>query len=128
MIAIVSAVLVGVLGLLAVGAFAQGGRNDGWGRPWTRGARHGHWGPSPEQVIEHRAELAADLGRQLDKAPAEVEAAFRAVVKQHLDEAVAAQRITQQEADQALAAYDDGELHGLFRVFKHHAASDMMDA
>ncbi|MGH8929723.1 MAG: hypothetical protein ACRDZO_03555 [Egibacteraceae bacterium] len=115
--AIVSAVIIAMVGLLALGAFAQDRPDEGWGP--ARGGRH--WGPDPEQLLERRAELAADLGEQLDRTPAEVEAAFRAVVGQRLDEAVSTERITREEADEALAAYDDGELFGLIRAFKHDA-------
>lgn len=112
-------VLIGilVLGGLAVAQTA--------GPPWAgshRGWGGGHWGPghgpSPERVREERSELAQDLGAELDQSPEQVEAAFRAVVVQRLDESVAAGSIDRGQADAALAAYDEGNLKGLFRVFK----------
>lgn len=114
-------VLVGilVLGGLAVAQTVEpshwGGAHRGWGP--------GHWaghrfGASPERVREHRAELAEDLGAELDQSPERVEAAFRAVVVKRLDEAVAAGSIDRAQADDALAAYDEGNLRGLFRTFK----------
>lgn len=115
-------VLVGilVLGGLAVAQTAEpshwGGPHRGWGPghggPWHRS------GPPPERVREHRAELAEDLAAELGQSPEAVEAAFRAVVVQRLDEAVAAGSIDRGEADAALASYDEGNLRGLFRIFK----------
>ncbi len=117
-------VLVGLLvvGGLAVAQTAEPSRWAGPHRAWG----DGHWGPgpghrfgpSPERVREERAEVARDLAAQLDQPPERVEAAFRAVVVQRLDEAVAAGRIDRAMADEALAAYDEGNLRGLFRVFK----------
>ena len=127
--AIVAAVIVGLVGLFAVAALAQDEPEEGWGPPWRHGPWHGQWGPEPEHVLERRGELAADLGEQLDRSPQEVEAAFRAVVEQRLGEAVADGRIDQAQADEALAAYDRGELGALFEAFhdrSDHAASAMM--
>ncbi len=115
-------VLVGIL-VVAGLALAQTEGPPPWAgahRDW----RDGHRGPghhlrlSPERVREERSELARDLGAELSQPPERVEAAFRAVVAQRLDEAVAAGRIHRADADAALAAYDEGNLRGLFRVFK----------
>jgi hypothetical protein len=124
---IVSLVALGLVGLLAFGAWAVTNDDDGFGRggPWQheggwgdRGGWGGHWGPDPEQVRETRADLAADLAAQLDTSAEEVEAAFRGVAEQRLQEAVADGRIDQAEADEALAAYDDGDVAQIFRIVK----------
>jgi len=115
-------VAVAVVGLLAFGtyAFAQsdgGPAASGAERGW--GGRHdGRWGPDPDRIREARAELAADLATELDTSPAAVEAAFRAVVVQRAQEAVEAGDIDQEQADDALAAYDDGEVRALFRLLR----------
>lgn len=129
---IVSLVALGLVGLLAFGAWAVTNDDDGFGDggPWRNGASWGgwdghrgghwggHWGPDPEQVRETRADLAADLAAQLDTSAEEVEAAFRGVAEQRLQEAVADGRIEQAEADEALAAYDEGDVAQIFRIVK----------
>lgn len=129
---IVSLIALGLVGLLAFGAWAV--TNDdadgpGYGGPWRNGAGWGHsdgrggwggghWGPDPEQVRESRADLAADLAAQLDTSAEEVETAFRGVAEQRLQEAVADGRIDQAEADEALTAYDEGDIGQIFRIVK----------
>jgi hypothetical protein len=114
------AVLVGVVGFGAY-AFAQS-RSDV--RPWRGEAALWHrggpgWGgPDPGQVQQLRTDLAAELAAHLDTTGEDVEAAFRAVVADRLEEAVAAGDIDQARADEALAAYDEGDARGLFRLFK----------
>lgn len=61
-----------------------------------------------ERVLAFRSELAADLAEQLGLPVEEVEAAFRGVVAQRLDDAVAAGDLTQERADELLEAYDAG--------------------
>ncbi len=108
-----------VLGGLAVAQTAERSHWDGPHRGWGPGHSSGHrFGPSPERVREHRAALAEDLGAELDESPERVEAAFRAVVVKRLDEAVAAGSIDRAQADDALAAYDEGNVKGLFRVMR----------
>ena len=121
---IVSLIALGLVGLLAFGAWAVTNDNDRFGGgPWRHGAGWGggwgdHWGPDPAQVRETRADLAADLAAQLDTSAEEVEAAFRGVAEQRLQEAVADGRIEQSEADEALAAYDEGDVGQIFRIVK----------
>lgn len=122
----VGVVLIGVLGFGAY-AFAQ---TDGFGPPWRGGGWHDDgpgWGgrhgpPNPERVREFRADLAADLATQLDTSADDVEAAFRAVVAERLDEAVAGGRIEEGAVDDALAAYDEGDIRALFSTL--HDARD----
>ncbi len=117
--------VVALVGLLVVGglAVAQTAGFPRWAGP-HRAWGNGHWGPghrfgpSPQRVREERAEVARDLAAQLDQPPDRVEAAFRAVVVQRVDEAVASGRMDRATADEALAAYDEGNLRGLVRVFK----------
>lgn len=133
---VVVTVVVLLIALLGFGAyaFAQSDNNDGppwrddtpwqdgrrWG-PWHEGRRWGPWhGPAadPERFRELRSELAADLGTELDISGEEVEAAFRGVVAQRLEEAAEAGRIDQDAVDEALAAYDEGDIRALFQAFK----------
>lgn len=115
--------IVVLIGILVLGglAVAQTAGPSHWGGPhrgWGPGHGAGHrFGPSPERVREHRAALAEDLAAELEQSPERVEAAFRAVVVKRLDEAVAAGSVNRARADEALAAYDEGNLGGLFRVF-----------
>jgi hypothetical protein len=96
------------------------GDSHRWGWGWHHGGREGFRGADPAEVRELRAKLAAELGEELGTPAAEVEAAFRGLVSEKLDEAVAAGRIDQAEADEALAAYDDGDLRRMFDVFHPH--------
>jgi hypothetical protein len=92
-----------------------GGRHGGWE------GHGGHGGPpDPEQVRAFRADLAAQLGSELGVSAEQVEAAFRTLVDRHLDEAVSAGRLDQAEADEALAAWDEGDLHRLFEAAHDH--------
>jgi hypothetical protein len=102
------------------GADGDGPDGDGhrWG--WHRGGREGFRGADPAEVLEFRADLAADLGEELGAPAAEVEAAFRGLMSEKLDEAVAAGRIDRAEADEALTAYDAGDLRRMFDVFHPH--------
>lgn len=121
----VAVVLIALLGLGAY-AFAQ---SDGVGPPWRDGAgwHDGDrgWGgwhgqrADPERVRDIRADLAGDLATELGTSAEEVEAAFRAVVAQRLDEAVQAGRVDQATVDEALAAYDQGDIRALFGILKH---------
>lgn len=116
--AIIAVVLAAIVGF---GAFAlartDGGRGPwqhrGWGHP-----QHQTWGPSPEQVRQIRTHVAAELGAELDQPSEKVEAAFRAVVARRLQEEVAAGELDQAESEQALAAYDEGDLRELFHLIK----------
>lgn len=131
-IVVAAIVLVGLLGL---GAFAFAQATDG-GPPWARGrAWHeraggpGGWhggerGPDAGQVREFRADLAADLAGELGSSSEDVEAAFRAVVDQRLQEAVDAGDLEQEQADDALAAYDEGDVRALFHRLKRPASGD----
>lgn len=118
--ALVTAGVIVLIGLLTLGGVALA-QADG---PWRRDGSHQGWGPGhgfgpdPQRVREARTDLAEDLGAQLGQSPERVEAAFRAVVAQRLDEAVASGSIDRAQADGALAAYDEGRLRGLFHVFK----------
>lgn len=121
---VISVVAVVLVGLLAVGAyaFAQSDRDGsplGGHSPWEQGwGGWHHRGPDPERVQQLRADLAADLAAELDTSAEAVEAAFRGVVAQRLQEAVEAGDIEQDRADEALAAYDDGRVGPLFHLFK----------
>jgi hypothetical protein len=122
--AVVGVVALALVGLLAFGAWAV--TNDdgdrGFGPPWRghgwSGWHDGGWGPDPDMVTQARADLAADLAAELDTSPEAVETAFRGVAEQRLSEAVAAGRIDQTQADEALAAYDEGDLGQIFRIVK----------
>lgn len=123
----IALVLVGLLGL---GAYAYG-QATGDGPPWRDGPawhvgdrgwggwRHGG-PPDPERIRQVRADLAADLAAELDTSADDVEAAFRAVVAGRLQEAVEAGELDQAAADEALAAYDEGDVSALFRVVKRN--------
>lgn len=126
---LISVLVVAIIGLLGVGAFALV-RDDGAGPPWARGWHDGGWGdrgwggrgwhgggPDPDRVLALRAELAADLGAELDASADDVEAAFRAVAEQRLREAAADGRIDEAAVDEALAAYDEGDVKALLRTF-----------
>ena len=128
-IVVTGTVTLVLAGLLALGAYALA-QGDGDGPPWRDGpawhAGERGWGgwrhggpPDPEQVRETRAELASQLAAELDASADDVEAAFRAVVAGRLQDAVEAGEIDQAAADEALAAYDEGDLPVLFRVIKH---------
>ena len=125
--AMVGAVALALIGVLAVGAYAltnddDGGGGYGFGGPWRHEAGWGGWrehrGPDPERVRAVRAELAADLAGELDATPEEVEAAFRGVAEQRVDEAVADGRVDAAAVDDVLAAYDRGDLGEIFRIVK----------
>jgi hypothetical protein len=124
---IASALAIALIGLLAVGALALtddgpgGGRGGLWngGPGWHWGGwRDGGWGPDPERVLRVRGDLAADLAAQLNTSTEEVETAFRGVAEQRLQEAVDAGRIDQAAKDEALAAYDAGEIGPLLHIVK----------
>lgn len=130
---LIAAIALGLTGLLAFGAFArtsdptEGIRapwSDGDRGPWARGGSDGwgpgHWGsggPDAERVREVRGELAADLAAELDLPADDVEAGFRGVIAQRLDEAVDDGQIDRERADAALEAYDDGDLLLAFHAF-----------
>jgi len=73
--------------------------------------------PGPDATAEERlaarAEFTADVAAELGISAADLEAAFDAVFQAKLDEGVANGRLTQQEADEMLAAYESGTLHEL---------------
>jgi hypothetical protein len=131
--ALVVTVGVLVIAVLGFGAYAVA-QTDGFGPAWRGGGWHDGgpgWGgrhgpPEPEQVRAFRADLAADLANQLDTSADDVEAAFRGVVAERLDEAVAEGRIDEADVDEALAAYDDGDIRTLFRTV-HHAGDEATD-
>ncbi len=136
-----------VVGLLGIGAFAfaQTGRGPiAWalsgGPPWADGddwggwRGHGPWGgrgpwggppwhrgPDPEELREVRSELAEDLAAELDTSAERVESAFRNVVSKRLHEAVEAGLIDREDANEALQAYEDGDMRVLFRVLKERS-------
>lgn len=120
-------VVVVVVAVLAVGAyaFAQSSSEAPWAHGRGPGAEHG-WGgwhgdgrgPDPDRVREFRADLAGDLAAELDTSAEDVEDAFRAVVAARLEQAVEAGDIEPAQADDALAAYDDGDVRGLFHLLK----------
>jgi hypothetical protein len=127
---VVSSVLaVALVGALALGAYAFA-QADGGGPPWFGGAGWhdgdrgpGRWsggpfGADPEHVRAARADLAADLAPELDTSAERVEAAFRAVAAQRLQEAAEAGQIDEASVDEALAAYDEGDVRALFRILK----------
>jgi hypothetical protein len=122
---VVAVLALGLVGLLALGAYAVSERDDGrfgFGGPWHHDGGwdgwRGHWGPDPENVREARADLAADLATELDMSAEQVEGAFRRVAEQRLQDAVAEGRIDQADVDEALAAYDDGDVAQIFRIVK----------
>lgn len=124
---VVSAITIALVGLLALGAFAitddRPGFDDGgpWrnGRGWHWGGwRDGGWGPEPERVVQVRNDLAADLAAELNISAEQVQTAFRGVAEQRLQEAVDAGGIDQAAKDEALAAYDEGDIGQLFRIVK----------
>jgi hypothetical protein len=117
-----------LVGLAALGAYALA-QADGAGPPWRDGpawhAGDRGWGgwrhggpPDPEGVRQARADLAAELAAELNTSADEVEAAFRAVVASRLQEAVEEEEIDQATADDALAAYDEGDIRALVRAVK----------
>lgn len=65
-----------------------------------------------ERFAGFRDELAADLAEQLDLPVTDIEAAFRGIVGERLDEAVAAGDLDRERADELLEAYDAGEFPG----------------
>jgi hypothetical protein len=125
-IVVTGTVTVVLVGLLALGAYALA---DGDGAPWRDGAawhtgdrgwggwRHGGL-PDPEQVRQTRADLASELGAVLDSSADDGEAAFRAVFAGRLQESVETGEMAQASADEALAAYDEGDVRALVRVVK----------
>jgi len=130
---VVSAVALALVGLLAFGAWAvSDDRDRGYGPPWRgdggpgwhggAGWHGGGWGPDPDQVRQARSELAADLAGELNVSTEEVEGAFRGVAEQRLNEAVADGRVDSADVDEILAAYDEGDLRQVFRIFKGEGA------
>lgn len=119
---VVTVVAVALVGLLAFGAFAFAQSDPGptgWGPERRWGGWHdGQRGGDPDRFRQVRADLAADLAVELETSPEAVEAAFRAVVVQRLQEAVDTGAVGQGQADDALAAYDDGEVRALFRLLR----------
>lgn len=128
--AVVSLIALALVGLLAFGAWAVTDRDGdrGFGPPWRGGHgwggwHDGGWGPDQDRVRQTRSELAADLAGELGTSTEEVEAAFRAVAEQRLNEAVAEGRIDQSDVDEALSGYDEGDVRGIFRIFKGDRAA-----
>jgi hypothetical protein len=125
---VVSVIALALVGLLAFGAWAVADDGDrGFGPPWRGGHggagwHDGGWGPDPDQVSEARGELAADLATELGTSAEEVEGAFRGVAEQRLNEAVAEGRVAQADVEEILAAYDQGDLREIFRIFKGDGA------
>lgn len=76
--------------------------------------REDRQGDRRERFLEFRGDLATDLAAQLDVPAEDVEAAFRAVVAQRLDEAVESGDLDRERADELLAAYDEGAFPGGF--------------
>lgn len=120
---VASVVAVVLVGLVAFGlyAFAQ---SDKHAAPWERG----HWahgeggwhdrGPDPERIRELRADVAADLAAELGRSAADVEAAFRTVLAQRLQDAVEGGDMDQMQAEEAMAAYEEGDVRGLVHLLK----------
>lgn len=120
-IVVLAGVALALVGLLAFSASAFTADDDGGGPPW----RHGGWGmwrdhggPDPARVRAVRADLAADLATELQTSPERVEAALRGVAEQRVDEAVADGRVDAADVDDIMAAYDDGDLHGIVDIVK----------
>jgi hypothetical protein len=132
--AVVTAIALALVGLLAFGAWAATNDDDDgrrFGPPWRGGHgwggwHDGGWGPDPDDVRQARADLAADLGSELGTSAEEVEGALRGVAEQRLNEAVAEGRVDQADVDDILAAYDEGDLRQIVRIFKsgHAQASE----
>lgn len=76
--------------------------------------REDRQGDRRERFLEFRGDLATDLAAQLDVPAEDVEAAFRAVVAERLDEAVESGDLDRERADELLAAYDEGAFPGGF--------------
>lgn len=123
--AVVSVVALTLVGLLAFGAWAVTGNDDErrfgprWrdGHGWA-GWHDGGWGPDPEHVQQVRADFAADLAGELGTSAEQVESALRGVAEQRLNEAVADGRVDEADVDDILAAYDEGDVRQIFRIFK----------
>lgn len=126
--AVVGVVAIIVIGVVGFGAYAFA-QSDGdftsriGGPPWAQGGGpfRGGWhdgdrGLDPERVTQARADLAADLGAELGTSAEDVEAAFVGVAEQRLSEAVETGDITRAEADEALAAFEAGDLRALFQL------------
>jgi hypothetical protein len=119
-------VLIGVAAL-AGGAFSLATRDSseatardgaGGGPPWMRDGDR----PSNEEIEkwrkekqERRKEFESELGKELGKSQEEVHAAFRNVMKNHLDEAVKDGDLTRKQADNILACFDGKECDPPFR-------------
>jgi Spy/CpxP family protein refolding chaperone len=121
--AVVSIIALALVGLLAFGAWAVTNDNDGFGPGWRGGHgwggwHDGGWGPDPDQVREARGELAADLASELGTSTEEVETAFRGVAETRLREAADQGRIDEADIAGILAAYDEGDVRAMFRIFK----------
>ncbi|HUH06450.1 MAG TPA: hypothetical protein VML96_01460 [Egibacteraceae bacterium] len=69
-----------------------------------------------EELGIDEATVAAALDKVLDDLLEEAKADARAAVEQRLDAAVADGRLTQEEADRLLEAFDDGALRRLHRL------------
>jgi hypothetical protein len=81
---------------------------------------------TPEERLAYRAEFIEDLAAELGIGASELEAAFDTVFEAKLDEAVADGRITQEEADELLEAYQNGTLHELRAERRIEALGDRL--
>ena len=130
-VGIVGATALVVVVAFATYAFAQSngdGRGLPGGAPWHRGEWHDWhrdgWQPTPDRVQQVRTDLAADLATELGTSADQVEAALRGVVQQRLQEAIDAEEMDQAAADEALAAYDEGDIRAFVQVLKHDRPSE----
>jgi len=82
---------------------------------------------TPAERLEFRADWIAEVAAELGITAAELEAAHDTVFQNKLDDAVANDRITQAEADEMLAAYEDGTLFDLRQENRIEALGDKLE-
>lgn len=81
---------------------------------------------TPAERLAFRADWIADVAAELGITPAELEAAHDTVFQAKLDDAVANEKITQAEADEMLAAYENGTLFDLRQEMRIDALGDKL--
>jgi hypothetical protein len=82
---------------------------------------------TPAERLGARADWIADVAAELGISAAELEAAHDTVFQAKLDEAVANEKLTQAEADEMLAAYENGTLFDLVQERRIDALGDRLE-
>jgi hypothetical protein len=82
---------------------------------------------TPQERLDFRAGWIADVAAELGISAADLEAAHDTVFQAKLDEAVANEKLTQAEADEILAAYQDGTLFDLQQEHRIEVLGDRLD-